>query len=67
MQKLISLQETFNFLYKGTSSGEKGTLFQLRNRFDRRGVKSEVLLVVSLLHIYPVYVGEAPLFSSFSK
>ena len=62
MQKFISLQETFNILYKGTSSAEKGTLFQLRNQFDRRGVKSEVLLVVSLLHIYSV-----PLFSSFSK
>ena len=39
---LFLLQEAYNLLYKGTSSGEKGTLFQLRNLFDRRGVKSEV-------------------------
>jgi hypothetical protein len=37
---LFLLQEAYNLLYKGTSSGEKGTLFQLRNLFDRRGVKS---------------------------
>ncbi|CAC5368439.1 unnamed protein product [Mytilus coruscus] len=39
---VISLQESYNLLYKGSSSGEKGTLFQLRNQFDRRGVNSEV-------------------------
>ncbi|VDI17823.1 Hypothetical predicted protein [Mytilus galloprovincialis] len=44
---VISLQETFNLLYKGTSSGEKGTLFQLRNLFDRRGVKSQVSSAVN--------------------
>ncbi|CAC5382902.1 unnamed protein product [Mytilus coruscus] len=50
---VISLQETFNLLYKGTSSGEKGTLFQLRNLFDRRGVKSQVCVnVKSLIMIH---------------
>ncbi|CAG2237709.1 unnamed protein product [Mytilus edulis] len=39
---VISLQDTFNQLFKGTSSPEKGTLFQLRNLFEHRGVKSEV-------------------------
>ncbi|VDI08139.1 Hypothetical predicted protein [Mytilus galloprovincialis] len=39
---VISLQDTFNLHFKGSSSGEMGTLFQLKNKFDRRGVKSEV-------------------------
>ncbi|XP_071137079.1 uncharacterized protein [Mytilus edulis] len=39
---IISLQESFNMLFKGSSSGERGTLFQLKNMLDRRGVKSEV-------------------------
>ncbi|CAC5390067.1 unnamed protein product [Mytilus coruscus] len=39
---VISLQDTFNQLFKGTSSSEKGKLFQLRNLFEHRGVKSEV-------------------------
>ncbi|CAG2187551.1 unnamed protein product [Mytilus edulis] len=36
------VKDTFNQLFKGTSSPEKGTLFQLRNLFEHRGVKSEV-------------------------
>ncbi|CAG2202794.1 unnamed protein product [Mytilus edulis] len=44
---VISLQDTFNQLFKGTSSPEKGTLFQLRNLFEHRGVKSEVKDVVN--------------------
>ncbi|CAG2238189.1 unnamed protein product [Mytilus edulis] len=35
--------ESFNMLFKGSSSGERGTLFQLKNMLDRRGVKSEVI------------------------
>ncbi|XP_076073057.1 uncharacterized protein LOC143044781 [Mytilus galloprovincialis] len=39
---VITLQEIYNLHFKGTSSAEKGTLFQLRNKFDHRGVKSVV-------------------------
>ncbi|CAC5384007.1 unnamed protein product [Mytilus coruscus] len=46
---VISLQESYNLLYKGSSSGEKGTLFQLRNQFDRRGVNSEVCTPINHL------------------
>lgn len=55
---LFLLQEAYNLLCKGTSSGEKGTLFQLRNLFDRRGVKSEVNIMknVRLLYIYVYHV-----------
>ena len=44
------LQDTFNRHFKGTSSGERGTLFQLKNFFDRRGVKSEVITNVFRNH-----------------
>ncbi|CAC5356294.1 unnamed protein product [Mytilus coruscus] len=39
---VITLQEIYDLHFKGTSSAEKGTLFQLRNKFDHRGVKSVV-------------------------
>lgn len=42
LKNLFIFQEIYNLHFKGTSSAEKGTLFQLRNKFDHRGVKSVV-------------------------
>ncbi|XP_014669494.1 PREDICTED: uncharacterized protein LOC106810602 [Priapulus caudatus] len=39
---VLALQDLFNSYYKTSSAGEKGTLFQLRNRFERTRVKSIV-------------------------
>lgn len=35
-------QDAFNLHYKTSSSAEKGTLYQLRNRFNWRGVKKDI-------------------------
>ncbi|VDI43910.1 Hypothetical predicted protein [Mytilus galloprovincialis] len=43
--------ESYNLLYKGSSSGEKETLFQTRNQLDRRGVISEVLTPINQSHM----------------
>ncbi len=38
---------TFDKLYKGASVGEKGTLFQLKERFDRKNAKKMVKQAVN--------------------
>lgn len=50
-KRCIILQDSMNMLFSGSTVGDKGSLFHIKNRFGFRTVKKKSLTVLTLLWI----------------